>query len=132
LRPWDAPGGCFFRRSSAAKSGILPLEPHGSFAWEDSYVAPDRRGRRLYRKDLFANGLCNLQGSFIPFAATRAERLAAGDPRPSLEERHPDKQTYVSAIEAAARDLVASGLLLPEDAEMLVAKVRAEGVRKAP
>ena len=86
----------------------------------------------MYRKDLFGNGLCNLQGSFIPFAATRAERLAAGDPRLSLEERYPDKQTYVSAVEAAARDLVAARLLLPPDAEMLVAKARAEGVRKAP
>ena len=89
-------------------------------------------GWNLYRKDLFGNGLCNLQGSFIPFAATRAERLAAGDPRLSLEERYPDKQTYVSAVEAAARDLVAARLLLPPDAEMLVAKARAEGVRKAP
>jgi hypothetical protein len=89
-------------------------------------------GWNLFRKDLFANGLCNLQGSFIPFAATRAERLATNDPRPSLEERYPDKQTYVSAVEAAVRDLVASRLLLPEDAEMLVAKARAEGPRKAP
>jgi hypothetical protein len=89
-------------------------------------------GWNLYRKDLFENGLCNLQGSFIPFAATRAERLAAGDPRLSLEERYPDKQTYVSAVEAAARDLVAERLLLPEDADMLLAKARVEGMRRAP
>jgi hypothetical protein len=89
-------------------------------------------GWNLYRRDLFGSGLCNLQGSFIPFAATRAERLATGDTRLSLEERYPDKQAYVAAVELAARDLVASRLLLPEDADMLVAKARAEGVRKGP
>jgi hypothetical protein len=89
-------------------------------------------GWNLYRKDLYENGLCNLQGSFIPFAATRAERLATGDPRLSLEERYPDKQAYVAAIEAAARDLVAARLLLPDDAETLIARARAEGVRKGP
>jgi hypothetical protein len=31
---------------------------------------------------------CYLNGSFIPFAATAAERLPSGDPRPSLEERY--------------------------------------------
>ena len=36
------------------------------------------------RKDRSQNGFCNLQGSFIPFAATQAERGAAGDPRPSI------------------------------------------------
>lgn len=31
---------------------------------------------------------CAFAGGFIPFAKTPAERLAAGDPRPSLEERY--------------------------------------------
>jgi hypothetical protein len=88
-------------------------------------------GWNLFRTDRFANGLCNLQGSFIPFAATRAERLAS-DPRPSLEERYPDKATYVDAVEKAARDLVGARLLLPDDAEALVAKARTEGVRSGP
>jgi len=47
------------------------------------------------RKDRFEGGQCNLQGSFIPFAATRAERLATGDTRPSIEERYPNKDAYV-------------------------------------
>ena len=32
--------------------------------------------------------ICMLNGGFIPFAKTKAERLASGDPRPSLEERY--------------------------------------------
>lgn len=34
--------------------------------------------------------LCELNGSFIPFAKTKAERAARRDPRPSLEERYGD------------------------------------------
>jgi hypothetical protein len=89
-------------------------------------------GWNLFRADRFGGGICNLQGSFVPFAATRAERLETGDPRPSIEERYPDKAAYVSAFEAAAADLVKQRLLLPEDAEALVAKAKAEGVRTGP
>jgi hypothetical protein len=89
-------------------------------------------GWNLFRADRFGGGMCNLQGSFIPFAATRAERMAAGDPRLSLEERYPDKAAYVAAFEAAAAGLVRQRLLLPGDAEALVAKAREEGVRTGP
>ena len=34
-------------------------------------------------------------GGFIPFAKTKAERLASGDPRPSLEERYQTHDGYV-------------------------------------
>jgi hypothetical protein len=89
-------------------------------------------GWNVGRKDRFENGLCNLQGSFMPFAATRAERIAAGDPRLSLEERYPDKQSYVAAFEKAARNLTAQRLLLPEDADRLISQARSEGVRASP
>jgi hypothetical protein len=89
-------------------------------------------GWNLGRKDRFENGMCNLQGSFIPFAATRAERLAAGDPRPSIEERYPSKEDYVAAFRKAAGELVAQRLLLAEDAKLLVDRADAEGIRTAP
>jgi hypothetical protein len=76
--------------------------------------------------------MCNLQGSFIPFAATKAEREAAGDPRLSLEERYPTKQAYVTAVRAAADRLVGARLLLPEDATRLVAEAERTGVRSGP
>jgi len=54
-------------------------------------------------------------GSFVPFARTEAERLAAGDPRPSLAERYPTRDDFVAAVDKAARRQIAAGLLLEED-----------------
>ena len=45
---------------------------------------------------------CGLSGGFIPFAKTKAERLAKGDPRPSLEERYRSHDEYVQIVSAAA------------------------------
>lgn len=59
---------------------------------------------------------CSAMGSFIPFATTKAQRLASGDPRLSLEERYVTQRRYVEAVRAAAQRLVAQGLLLDEDA----------------
>jgi Alpha/beta hydrolase domain len=89
-------------------------------------------GWNLGRKDRFEGGLCNLQGSFIPFAATRAERLAAGDPRLSIEERYPSKDAYLAAFRKAADDLVAKRYLLPDDAKLLLERAQDEGIRTAP
>ena len=63
---------------------------------------------------------CSAMGSFIPFATTKAERLASGDPRLSLEERYGTHRRYVQAVETAAQQLVADRLLLPEDASAYV------------
>jgi hypothetical protein len=60
---------------------------------------------------------CQLQAGTIPFARTKAERTAKGDPRPSLEERYGNLSHYYSlAIEAASK-LVAQRFLLPGDAD---------------
>jgi len=64
--------------------------------------------------------LCDRDGSLIPFAQTRTARDAAGDPRPSLEERYGSRENYVGRVEAAAAALVADRLLLPSDAEAYV------------
>jgi Alpha/beta hydrolase domain len=60
--------------------------------------------------------LADRDGSFIPFARTKAEREAAGDPRLSLAERYGTRDAYVAKVEAAAAALVAERLLLPADA----------------
>jgi hypothetical protein len=70
---------------------------------------------------------CGQHGSFIPFAKTRTERLAAGDPRPSLEERYGDARKYVEQMEAAASDLMDKGLLLEEDRARIVSRAKAYG-----
>ncbi len=73
------------------------------------------------RREGFAEGeLASLTGSFVPFARTRAEREANGDPRPSIEERYESRDAYVSQIADAARELVAAGFLLEEDAARYV------------
>ncbi len=63
---------------------------------------------------------CAAMGSFIPFAATKTQRLANGDPRLSLEERYVTHRRYVQAVAAAAQRLVAQGLLLDEDASAYI------------
>jgi len=57
----------------------------------------------------------SLLGSTIPFPATRAEREASGDPRPSIEERYPSKEDYLRQVQQAAAALVQQGYLLAED-----------------
>lgn len=73
------------------------------------------------RKAGFSEGdSCDLTGAFVPFFRTLAERQAAGDPRPSLEERYPTHADYVAKVTAAANILVGRRLLLPEDATFLI------------
>ena len=47
-------------------------------------------------------GLCYLDGAFLPFAKTKAEREATKDPRPSLAERYRDNADYAERVKAAA------------------------------
>jgi len=71
-------------------------------------------GTNVYKD--FPSELCDRDGTFIPFARTRADRESTGDPRPSLEERYGTRDVYVAKVKAAADALVAARLLLPEDA----------------
>ncbi len=89
-------------------------------------------GWNVGRAGRFEGGLCNLQGSFIPFARDRAARDASGDPRLSLAERYPDQAAYVSAFRAAAERLVGQRFLLPDDAQALIAAAERSGVGAVP
>ena len=89
-------------------------------------------GWNNFHESLYKDGFCTLQGSFIPFAATRAERIAAGDPRPSLEERYPDRTSYVAALRKATSDLVAKRHLLATDAARLIAEAERDGWSNRP
>ena len=79
------------------------------------------------RKAGFAEGdlLWNC-GSFIPFARTKAERMANNDPRPSIEERYAGHDDYVSKVAAVCRQRVSERLMLEEDAERFVAAAKAK------
>jgi hypothetical protein len=83
-------------------------------------------GARPFHKDQ----ICNYVGGMVPFARTKAEREANKDPRPSLEERYGSHAGYVAAVKQAADRAVASGFLLPADAEALVMAAQASQVLK--
>jgi hypothetical protein len=60
---------------------------------------------------------CEGSGQYIPFPKTKADRLASGDPRLSIEERYGTFENYASLLRNAFNGLVKSGYLLPADAE---------------
>ena len=68
------------------------------------------------RSGVWANDGCEAAGQFIPFAATEAARVAAGDPRPSVEARYPSFAAYHGKVRDALNDLVKERFLLCEDA----------------
>ena len=79
------------------------------------------------RREGFAPGELALLGWYLPFASTAAERVASGDPRPSLQERYRDHDAYVEAVARAARELCEARLLLPEDVERYIEAARRRG-----
>ena len=76
----------------------------------------------------FKGQICNYAGGMIPFAATRAERLATSDPRLSLEERYKDHDGYVQAVTKAAEGLEKRRLLLPEDVKRFIEQAQASNI----
>lgn len=87
-------------------------------------------GWNLYKAPFPEGELCDRDGTYVPFAATRAEREVKNDSRPSLEERYGDHAGYVRRLEEAMKKLVAERLLLAEDAELFIAKAKSEEVAK--
>jgi len=60
-----------------------------------------------------AGQVCNYVGGMVPFAKTKAQRLANKDPRPSLEERYQNSHAgYVAAVKKAADNAACKGYLL--------------------
>src|ERR1700686_5688802 len=53
--------------------------------------------------------------AWCPSRKTKADRMANGDPRLSLEERYGNHAGYVAAVTAAAQRAVDAGFLLPAD-----------------
>jgi hypothetical protein len=67
--------------------------------------------------------IVNLLGSAIPLPATKAERAARKDPRPSIEELYPTREAYLAAAKDAADALVKGGYLRSEDAPKTLDRV---------
>jgi hypothetical protein len=66
---------------------------------------------------------CAFSGGFIPFAKTRAERLASGDPRPSLEERYGSVWGYYWRAVHHLNELVAQRFLTVDAANRQVTQL---------
>jgi alpha/beta hydrolase family protein len=74
------------------------------------------------RKAGFGEGeLCDNNGTMIPFAATKEERLKTNDPRLSIAERYPNEGDRATAIAKATQQLVNDRLILKEDAGLFIA-----------
>jgi hypothetical protein len=71
---------------------------------------------------------CGFSGGFMPFALTKEQRLASGDPRPSLEERYGTHEGYVQKVREAAKRLVSERFLLQDDADRLVREAESSSV----
>jgi hypothetical protein len=79
---------------------VLRDAPLGTYLGWNITAGPGDAG---YNNQPFHAGqVCDYVGGMVPFAKTRPQRLAAGDLRPSLEERYKTHDGYVAAVRAAA------------------------------
>jgi hypothetical protein len=88
-------------------------------------------GWNVTAEGFFKGAGCGLSGGYVPFAKTKAERLANGDPRPSLEERYGTHERYVATVRTAAARMVRDRFLLQDDADRLIAQAEASDVLRA-
>jgi hypothetical protein len=73
-------------------------------------------GWNLYKAPYPEGELCDREGSYLPFARTKAERLVNGDTRLSLEECYGSREAYIQRVKEVVQALQEARLLLPEDA----------------
>lgn len=97
----------------------LQQAPLGTYVGWNVVVSGFRKGQ-----------FCPLTGGYIPFAETEAERKAAHDPRPSIEERYSSHEDYVNRIRSAAQKLVSERLLLPDDAAKMIQQAEDSSIRR--
>src|SRR4029077_4091581 len=71
---------------------------------------------------------CEASGQYIPFQATREARLAAGDPRPSVEERYQSFGEYRSKVVRAVDNLVRNRFLICDDTQDIVNRLLQAGL----
>jgi hypothetical protein len=65
-------------------------------------------------------------GSYFPLPKDEAARAQAGDPRPSIVERHGDRDRYFGRYAAAALELASDRFLLAEDVPAILRQGLAE------
>ena len=79
------------------------------------------------RSGVWANDGCEASGQYIPFAKAEADRMASGDPRPSVEERYKSYAQYRGKVIQAVDKLVRSRFLICDDTQDIVTRLIAAG-----
>jgi hypothetical protein len=74
-----------------------------------------------------ANDGCEGAGQMVAFPKTKADRLASGDPRLSIEERYPSFSVYAGMVKSAVEDMVTKRLMLQEDAQPAIDRLLRAG-----
>jgi hypothetical protein len=80
------------------------------------------------RSGVWANDGCEASGQYIPFWSTHAEQIAAGDPRPSVEDRYHTFADYQQKVVDAIDDLVNRRLLLCSDTKDMLKRLLQAGL----
>jgi hypothetical protein len=79
------------------------------------------------RSGAHANDGCEGAGQMIAFPKTKADRLASGDPRLSVDERYPSFSVYAAKVKNAVENMVTQRLMLPEDAQPAIDRLLRAG-----
>jgi Alpha/beta hydrolase domain len=101
----------------AGVKSVLLRAPLGTYTSWNPFASGPQRGN-----------VGGLAAGYIPFAMTKAERMASGDPRRSIEERYGSQEGYNCVVRHAAKREVRKRLLLQEDAERLIAQAAESNV----
>ena len=101
----------------AGVKSVLLQAPLGTYTSWNPFSSGPQRGN-----------VGGLAAGYIPFALTKAERIASGDPRRSIEERYGSQEGYDCVVRHAAKKEVHKRLLLQEDADRLIAQAAASNV----
>jgi hypothetical protein len=85
-------------------------------------------GWNTYAAGIYKGQQCGLSASSFPFEETKAQRIAAADPRPSIEERYGTHQGYVCVVTKAANRAVTKRFLRSTAATTLITQAQAGNV----
>lgn len=80
------------------------------------------------RSGVWANDGCEGFGQYIPFQATKEARIAARDPRPSIQERYASISIYQKRLIEAVNDLVRRRFLICDDTQAIISRLSAAGI----
>jgi alpha/beta hydrolase family protein len=123
------PAGAYERLTGHFFGGLDPAAPLNAIITDLRLAPMNSRGQVEYAATFtLPRPLDVAKLSGVLWYEVPNRGIAAGDPRPSLEERYGTHDTYVAKVRAAARRLVEQRFLLTEDAERLVREAEASEV----